>query len=156
VLERGALKVCDFGGSLESTYYQNKKFLDKITDVSWGVVEQRHFVDAGKEEFENDRLKFFSTVVECIEEEGSNVLILSSVLQYIEEPYELLDNILKNNFKYILIDRTPFSKGPERITLQVVPPYVYDASYPCHFFDESIFMQYFSKKEYFPIESFIC
>lgn len=64
MLERGALKVCDFGGSLESTYYQNKKFLDKITDVSWGVVEQRHFVDAGKKDFEDDRLKFFNTVDE--------------------------------------------------------------------------------------------
>ncbi len=152
----GALKVCDFGGSLGSTYYQNKKFLDRISDVSWSVVEQKHFVDVGKTEFEDNRLKFYHTVAEAIEKERSNILVLSSVLQYIENPYELLDEILESDFEYILIDRTPFSKSKERITLQVVPPSIYEANYPCHFFDESIFMQYFSKKEYFPIESFIC
>ena len=44
----GRVKVLDFGGSLGSTYYQNKKFLDKFRDVSWSIVEQKHFVDVGK------------------------------------------------------------------------------------------------------------
>lgn len=134
--------MCDFGGSLESTYYQNKKFLDKID----GVVEQK--------DFEDDRLKFFYNAEECVKKEKSNVLVLSSILQYIEKSYELLDDILKNKFDYILIDRNSFSKGLERITLQVVPPAIYEASYPRHFFDESIFMQYFLKKQYSVIESF--
>ena len=155
MLERGALKVCDFGGSLESTYYQNKKFLDKITDVSWGVVEQRHFVDAGKKDFEDDRLKFFNTVDECIQKEHSNILILSSVLQYIEKPYELLDFIFKNDFEAILIDRTPFSKTNEKIRLQIVPPSIYEASYPCWFFDELKFITYFESNNYNVVESFM-
>ena len=155
MLERGALKVCDFGGSLESTYYQNKKFLDKITDVSWGVVEQRHFVDAGKKDFEDDRLKFFNTVDECMKQEHPNILILSSVLQYIEKPYELLDFILKNDFEAILIDRTTFSKTIEKIKLQIVPPSIYEASYPCWFFDELKFITYFESNNYNVVESFM-
>jgi putative methyltransferase (TIGR04325 family) len=150
----GVLKVCDFGGSLGSTYFQNKKFLDRFNEVSWSVVEQKNFVNVGKKEFEDDRLKFFNTVEECIQQENPNTLILSSVLQYIENPYELLKDILKNDFEFILIDRTPFSKINEKITLQVVPPSIYEASYPAWFFDEVKFLNYFKNKNYEIIERF--
>ncbi len=152
--KKGKLSVLDFGGSLGSSYYQNKKFLDKIQSVSWNVVEQKHFVDIGKKEFEDDRLKFFYDVDACLKEENPNLLLLSSVLQYIEEPYTLLDDILKNDFEYILIDRTPFSKKDEKITLQIVPPSIYEASYPCRFFNETIFIEYFKNKNYRVLEDF--
>jgi len=150
----GGIKVCDFGGSLGSSYYQNKKFLDRLDDVSWSVVEQKHFVDVGKQEFEDARLKFFYSVDECKKEENPNVLLLSSVLQYIENPYELLDDILKNDFEFILIDRTAFSKLYEKITLQIVPPSIYEVSYPCRFFDKIQFKKYFSDNNYVIIEEF--
>lgn len=35
----GVLKVLDFGGSLGSSYFQNKKFLDGLKDVVWCIVE---------------------------------------------------------------------------------------------------------------------
>jgi putative methyltransferase (TIGR04325 family) len=57
--ENGRLDVLDFGGSLGSTYLQNRKFLEPIDDFSWNIVEQEHFVKCGKEIFESDRLKFF-------------------------------------------------------------------------------------------------
>lgn len=152
---KGELGVLDFGGSLGSTYYQNKKFLDNLDDVHWNIVEQKHFVDVGKKEFEDERLKFFYSADECMEKKKPNVLVLSSVLQYIENPYRLLDEILKNDFRYILIDRTPFSKsGIEIIKLQVVPPGIYRASYPCWFFDEQKIMDYFHKNGYELIEEF--
>lgn len=150
----GVLRVCDFGGSLGSTYFQNKKFLDRLGEVSWNVVEQKHFVDVGKREFEDERLKFFYDVDECFGKESLNVLLLSSVLQYIEKPYVLLDNILTNDFQYILIDRTPFSKIDEKITLQVVPPSIYEASYPCRFFNEEVLVHYFLTKGYHIVEEF--
>ena len=150
----GSLKVLDFGGSLGSTYYQNKKFLDKLDNVSWSIVEQKHFVETGKKDFESDRLKFYYDAHECVDKEKPNVLLLSSVLQYIENPYELLDSILENNFEYILIDRTPFCKFDERIKLQVVPDSIYKASYVCRFFDEVQFVDYFKKNNYSVIVDF--
>jgi putative methyltransferase (TIGR04325 family) len=149
------LKVLDFGGSLGSTYYQNKKFLDGFNDVSWSIVEQEHFVNAGKKDFKDDRLKFFNTLEECIQQENPKILILSSVLQYIEQPYELLDFILKNNFETVLIDRTPFSRINEKIKLQIVQPSIYEASYPCWFFDELKFITYFESNNYNVVESFM-
>lgn len=148
------LKVLDFGGSLGTTYFQNKKFLDKLQDVSWNIVEQKHFVDIGKTSFEDKKLKFYYDIESCIKQESPNVLLLSSVLQYIKKPYELLDKLLKNNFQTILIDRTSFSKTKQKIKLQVVHPKIYKASYPCWFFDELEFADYFNKNGYKIIESF--
>jgi putative methyltransferase (TIGR04325 family) len=38
----------DFGGSLGSSYFQNKKFLDALRLVEWNVVEQENFVATGE------------------------------------------------------------------------------------------------------------
>lgn len=144
----GVLKVLDFGGSLGSTYFQNKKFLDKLDNVSWSIVEQKHFVDVGRVDFEDERLKFYYDAESCIEKEKPNVLLISSVLQYIEKPYELLDELLKNDFKFVIFDRTPFNieSSKDVIKLQTVPPFIYTASYPCWFFDSNKLINYFKRK----------
>ena len=149
-----ALKVLDFGGSLGTTYFQNKKFLDKLQDVSWNIVEQKHFVDIGKTDFEDKKLKFYYDIESCIKQQNPNVLLLLGVLPYIKKPYQLLDKLLKNNFEIILIDRTFFSKTKQKIKLQVVPPKIYRASYPCWFLDELEFTDYFRKYDYEIIEIF--
>lgn len=143
----GDLSVLDFGGSLGSTYYQNKKFLDRLDSVSWSIVEQKHFVDVGKIDFEDERLRFYYDVKSCVESEKPNVLLLSSVLQYIEKPYELLDELLKYNFDFVIFDRTPFGvANKDIIKLQTVPPSIYTASYPCWFFDQNRLLNYFENK----------
>lgn len=150
----GVLKVLDFGGSLGSTYFQNKKFLDRLDSVSWNIVEQKHFVDFGRADFEDKRLKFYYDVESCIEKEKPNILLVSSVLQYIEKPYELLDELLKNDFEFLIFDRTPFSvENKDIIKLQTVPPYIYTASYPCWFFEFNKLINYF-KNKYKVIEIF--
>lgn len=151
----GNLRVLDFGGSLGSTYYQNKKFLDQLDNVSWNIVEQKHFVDIGKADFEDERLKFYYDIESCISIEKPNVLVLASVLQYIEKPYELLDQLLKHDFQFVLIDRTPFSiHDKNKITLQSVSPSIYSASYPCHFFNAIQFKKYFENRNFQVIENF--
>jgi len=150
---KGDLRVLDFGGSLGSTYYQNKKFLDQLDSVSWSVVEQKHFVDAGKKDFEDERLKFYYDVTACVKEQKPNVLLLSGVLQYIEKPYELIDEILKNDFEFVIVDRTSFSNN-NQIKLQIVPPSIYIASYPCWFFEEVEFLKFFEKYNFRVIENF--
>lgn len=152
---RNGLSVMDFGGSLGSTYFQNKKFLDILPRISWSIIEQNHFVDIGKKEFEDEHLHFYYDIDKCMDEEKPSVLLLSSVLQYIESPYQLLDRILKHEFEYILIDRTPFSfDNRDKIKLQIVPPSIYEASYPCWFFNKQFFIDFFHSKSYKLIEEF--
>ena len=104
----GKLTVLDFGGSLGSSYYQNKAFLSSLKQLTWCIVEQPHFVACGKEFFEDDNLKFFNTIEECLEKISPNVLLLSSVLQYLETPYEWIEKFIGLNIPYIIIDRTAF------------------------------------------------
>lgn len=131
------LEIVDFGGSLGSTYFQCKEFLPD--SCMWNVIEQKHYVEAGKSTFENNQLRFYSDLRSILENERKpNVLILSSVLQYIEDYKSLLEELLEYPFQYVILDRTAFINQPsERITIQRVPPEIYDASYPCRFFNEN-------------------
>lgn len=148
----GVIDVVDFGGSLGSTYFQNKKFLDEIKEVNWSIIEQKNFVECGKKNFQDKRLKFYYDFDE-ISKKNPNLLILSSVLQYLDNPYKLLKDFLSEDFEFVVIDRTPFFEGRERITIQKVNPKNYEATYPCRFFEEKNFFKLFEKK-YRLIEEF--
>jgi len=142
----GEIRLVDFGGSLGSSYFQNKKFLEPLKKVSWNIVEQKHFVDCGKQHFQNEQLQFFESIEDCLKLQQADTILLSSVLQYIEKPYELLDYIIQQKFSYIIIDRTPFLlKGKDRITIQKVHPKIYKATYPCWFFNKEKFIRHFSE-----------
>jgi len=131
------LNIIDFGGSLGSTYFQNRPLLKNIQSMQWNIVEQKHFVETGKLLFEDDILKFYNSIDASLSVSKSNVILLSSVLQYMEEPYALIKQIVRHRFDYIILDRTPFVlKGDDRITIQRVPKKIYNASYPCWFFNE--------------------
>lgn len=124
----GRLHVIDFGGSLGSTYFQHRELL-KHLNLKWDVVEQPHFVKAGKE-FETEHLNFKNTIEEC---GTADVTLVSSVLQYLEHPFEFLETLTT---PYIIIDRTTFvDSGKDFICVQRVAPKVFDASMPVHFFN---------------------
>ncbi len=138
------LNVIDFGGALGSHYFQNKEFLKPLQIKSWTVVEQEHYVKAGKEKIADGILKFADSIDEI---DGANVLILSSVLQYLPNPYQWLEKIIDKGVDYIIIDRTAISlENRDRLTLQVVPPEIYEAKYPAWFLDEKKLLSYFDSK----------
>ena len=141
------LHIVDFGGSLGSSYFQHKLLFKNLKDLKWAVVEQKHFVDCGKKLIEIDHLKFYNTIDEAVTEQSNQVLLLSSVIPYFKEPYLLIADLLKYNFEYILIDRTAFIEGDkERITKQIVPEFIYKATYPAWFLNEKKFINAFSEK----------
>jgi len=150
------LRLLDFGGSLGSSYFQNKKFLDRVNTLEWSIVEQPHFVECGKENFQDEVLKFYHTIQECILERNPKIVVLSSVLPYISEPYGILKSIVSHNFEYIVIDRTPFftEEYPDRITIETVPPEIYEARYPAWFFNLNRMVGFLSN-DYELMESFL-
>jgi putative methyltransferase (TIGR04325 family) len=141
------LNVLDFGGSLGSSYFQNKIFLDSIQNVNWCIVEQSGFVKAGVENLSTDRLHFFDSIDKCTDVFEIEIILLSSVIQYLEEPYKFLGIVKSKQFKYIMIDRTPFIDNDDRITIQTVHPSIYKATYPCWFLNKKKFLDCF-KAEY--------
>jgi putative methyltransferase (TIGR04325 family) len=153
---KGELDVLDFGGSLGSTYWQNKKFLTSIPSLNWSIIEQTKYVDVGREHLQDSILKFYYTKEECLQENKPNLLLLSSVLSYIKEPFDLLNSLFTLNIKHVIIERILFIEGShDRLTVQRVTPKIYDASYPCWFFSESKFMD-FVKKRYDVLEVYDC
>jgi putative methyltransferase (TIGR04325 family) len=127
----GILNVLDFGGSLGSSYFQNKKFLSKLRSASWHVVEQPHFVKKGREHIEDNAVKFFSSIEESVNVVMPNVILLSSVTQYLPNPDWLFDQINNIEASILIFDRTPFHDQLENsLCIQCVPGEIYRASYP--------------------------
>lgn len=139
---QGRLSVLDFGGSLGSSFFQNRRFLSGLKEVEWSVVEQTHFVKAGVSHFQDEQLKFFNSCEQCMVHHKPNVILLSSVLSYMEEPYELLNYLSSLQIEYMIIDRLPVIKGDkDQIKLQKVDPLIYPATYPAWFFSKSGFLK---------------
>jgi len=137
----GRLNVLDFGGALGSSYFQNRAFFNGLSEVRWNVVEQAHYVEAGKKHVEDERLHFYSTLDQCLAATQPNVVFFSSVLQYVSEPYEILRAIDQSTASLLLIDRTPFSATQsDTLMIQHVPASIYEASYPMWVFGREALM----------------
>lgn len=148
------ISVLDFGGSLGSSYRQNKPFL-RNTSIQWGVIEQKHFVEIGRNEFEDGTLKFFETIHECVSAIHPNFVLISGTLQYMEHPYQVLESILELKIPYILVDRTMArSDQSDEIAVQHVPEQIYKASYPLWFLNANRIEECFAKFGYKLIDRF--
>lgn len=143
------LNIIDFGGSLGTLYFQYRAILENVgISLQWHVVEQDSFVEIGKQEISDEKLFFYSSIEESLESGFvPNLIIISGVLQCIEKPNQLIQEIINFKIENIIIDRTAFiNKFPERITKQNVPEWIYKASYPCRFFEESKLKLFFNKE----------
>jgi putative methyltransferase (TIGR04325 family) len=142
----GKLNVLDFGGSLGTTFFQNRFFLSALPEVRWNIVEQAPHVEIGKAYFEDDHLHFYNDISDCLDENQPNVALLGSVLQYLPKPYELLGHLQRLRFDQIIIDRTPFWDGPtDKVCVQTVPPRIYPASFPSWIFSSTQFKSHLDK-----------
>jgi putative methyltransferase (TIGR04325 family) len=140
----GDLNVVDFGGALGSTWWQHRDWLEGITVSRWSIVEQPALVSAGQQEFSVGPLRFYPTMEECCANENPSVLLLSSVLPYLQDPHRFIAGIRSFPFRRVIIDRTGMvTRGPDRLTVQRVPPAIYAASYPCWFFDRAQLIENF-------------
>jgi putative methyltransferase (TIGR04325 family) len=143
--EGGRLNLVDFGGALGSTWWQQRAWLGDLHGLRWSVVEQPRWVEAGRREFTIDPLRFYASLQECWAAERPSVILLSSVLPYLERPHDLLAEVRQLGFRHVIIDRTGFTlRGRDRLTVQRVPPAIYAGSYPCWFLDRAALLRPFA------------
>ena len=135
---QGELCVLDFGGALGSTYFQNRKQLSSVKNLKWCIVEQDNFVRTGIERFQTAELCFYKDIDSCVKENDVNTVLLSGVLLYLENPYDVLERLKKMNSDYIIVDLMPVlkEKAEDRLSIQYVPTCIYKASYPIRFLAE--------------------
>lgn len=132
----GRLSVLDFGGALGSTWWQHRSWLADFPGLRWSVVEQAGFVEVGRREFTVGALRFYDSLDGCFAAEHPNVVLLSSVLPYVENPHALLADLASRDCCTLIVDRTGFTTmGRDWLAVQHVPASIYEASYPCWFFD---------------------
>jgi putative methyltransferase (TIGR04325 family) len=131
----GRLDVLDFGGALGSSYFQNRVFLSGLRSLHWSVVEQGHYAEAGRNYIQDETLRFYSTINDCLSQNTPNVILLSSVIQYLPNVDDLIAQINNSAANIVIIDRTPFNNGADdKICIQNVPKRIYQASYPMRVF----------------------
>lgn len=139
--KKSKINLIDFGGSLGSLYWQHRQMIVPELVNSWNIVEQEHFVQLGRDEFENEVLKFHYTIQDGMAISEVDLMILSSVIQYLEDPDAFLDDVLELGLPYLFIDRSAFtSSSKNRLTVQKVHPSIYKGSYPCWFLSYDKFM----------------
>jgi putative methyltransferase (TIGR04325 family) len=147
--KNGELNLIDFGGSIGSTYYQNKFFLSDLKSIKWHIIEQENFVKYGIANIQDETIRFHYSIEDILAYNGKpDVLLISCTLPYLSEPYKVLDNLLKYNFEYLVFDNTFFNyENRDRICVQIVSPDIYNASYPCWFLNYNKVLT-FIKKNY--------
>lgn len=143
----GRLSVMDFGGSLGSTYFQNRRFLERLPRFEWNIVEQAQFVRVGQADFQDEALRFHHSIDACVKAQRPNVAVFSGSLQYLPDPHATLEEIIGHDFDVVIFDRTPFiSAERDLLTVQTVPASIYLASYPSWFFSRKGLERHFETK----------
>jgi putative methyltransferase (TIGR04325 family) len=145
-------RVIDFGGAFGGSYRQYRAFHAK--PVAWSVVEQPAMAELGKMHFRNADLDFHVSLEEALAAGPADVILLSSVLQYLPAPYELIAAIRAARVPQVVVDRTPCSaQSRDILTVQKVPAEIYRASYPCWIFSRARLAEAFAAA-YRPVTGF--
>ena len=137
------LSVIDFGGALGSHYFQNRDFLQPVEIRKWVVVEQEKHVEAGNRYVAEGPLSFARKLEDVTD---VRLLLSSSTLQYVDKPYEYARRFADSGIDYILLDRLAINAEPrDRLTIEVVPPQIYEARYPSWFLHEEKVLDVFKE-----------
>ncbi len=128
--------LLDVGGALGSTLLQH----DFLDGIRWNIVEQKSYVEVGRKI--TPQICFWYSIEEFNDSgERADIVLLSSVLMYLKNPYEYIEKVLSIKPSYIIIDRTYFSsKNSDVIVKQFVPDSVCGGSYPAHLLSEKKIM----------------
>lgn len=130
------LTVVDFGGSLGSSYFACKPWLQHICNLRWTVVEQPHFASIGNNRFADGSLDFSASLDDI--SIVPDLVLASGVLMYLPDPYETLDRLLNLGAEMFVIDRTAtVPTADDSFTVEHVRSGNYEASYPCRFLSHS-------------------
>ena len=132
----GQLCVLDIGGSLGTTYFQNKQFLDHINFQSWNIIEQAHYVDSGRKNIQDDKIRFYEDINQCLDESKPNIIIISGSLQYMPNLDNFIEKVINVGASTIIIDRTFIQKTEfNKIFIQYASSDI-GGNYPCYSISE--------------------
>jgi putative methyltransferase (TIGR04325 family) len=108
--------IVDFGGGLASSFISNRDILDGKVK-KYVVVEQQNFCKVGNKisQIHNLPVDFLDTLDKIY---YADIIIFSSVLQYIENWKEIIHKTISLKPKFIIVDRQPFTFNKSEIFIQ--------------------------------------
>ena len=96
--------VLDFGGSFGSLYFKNyKKFKNKC---DWNIIELESIVNFVNENDFNLEINFFKNLDDF--KKFPVVVIFSGSIQYLSNPFEILEKLINKNIKNFLFLKTSY------------------------------------------------
>jgi putative methyltransferase (TIGR04325 family) len=142
--QKPSIKVLDWGGELGCHYQLFHNLFPGIV-FDWTILETELMCKYGNKEFATEQLRFMSEH----DDGGYDIVVASGVLQYINGPVNEFNKITNQSPKFIIFNRLPFiDESQDSLTVQYVPPSIYNASYPVRFFARekwySIFQQQYA------------
>ena len=111
--------VLDFGGGLGVGYFRLSPIVPGAI-ASWRVIEKPHVADYGTRHFGDDKLSFWRSLPEATRGWLPDIVIISSVLEYLPDRYDVLTKLGSLKPGEIIVDRSPIGER-ERFMIQRVP-----------------------------------
>lgn len=141
------LKLIDFGGSLGSFFFQNRSKI-KAKLIEWIIYEQEYLVNAGLKNIKHKNIHFIKNIKK-LKKFKPDIVLFSSVLEYLEKPKKHINEMLKiKSIKYIIIDRLIVSNdNKDKIFIQKNPKKYFNMSYPCRIFSKNNFLLNYFKNQ---------
>ncbi|MBP2233270.1 putative methyltransferase (TIGR04325 family) [Azospirillum agricola] len=103
--EKDPLRVMDFGGGKGTHYDIFSAVYRDIRVEAWDVVELLELARAGKRNCEHGALRFLESIHEA--SSRYHVILSNGSLQYVDDPWEVIDKISKIDHSIWCINRLP-------------------------------------------------
>jgi putative methyltransferase (TIGR04325 family) len=157
---QGRLNVVDFGGSLATNYFQNRRLLAPVIESGqclWNIVERAPTAELGRQHFQNQTLRFYDSLEDMKDcAPRPTAYLFTGSIQYTDDPWSIIDHIVNGGGQLFAFDRMLSAEAPEdEIFIQHPDPErYYPASYPVRCFSRSLFISEMKKRRFELVETF--
>lgn len=133
--KKDTTRVLDFGGGAAALYLTHRSLWASIPGLSWNIVEREQLVREAKPIFSGLPINWYTSIKDACADHQPDIVILSSVLQYLNDPSATLHSICGLLPTWLVIDRTPVgANGPDIVAMQKSPRNLHGSSYPSWIF----------------------
>ncbi len=145
-------KIFDLGGNLGISYFSCRKYLTFRDDLRWTVFDVPAVVELGRRQTDSTQAPHLSFTTEISDANGSDILLTSGTLQYLEHSLADLLAPLQDRPKHIFVNRVPFNDKPTYYTVQ------YNNSLQCPYriTNKDVFCNSLQALGYEQIDTWIC
>ena len=110
-------RILDIGGSAGTHFFLAKTIYPQ-KDFEWRIYENEALVKETTKKEIDSQLNYYWDFISVIENYAPDLIILSSTLQYLDEPLEKMKALIDLGSHYILVTKTPMSEGMPKTVFQ--------------------------------------